>query len=66
LKIIRARTKGRTTKLDAGEEKRSADVVDLMERLRQSLEAAGTTKTGRGARTARSARRTRGKRHQAA
>src|SRR5262245_23089616 len=68
LKIIRARTKGQTTKLDAGEEKRSADVVDLMERLRQSLEGAGTSKSGRAARAAKGARtrRAKSKRHQAA
>jgi DNA end-binding protein Ku len=68
LKIIRARSKGQVTKLEAGEEKRSADVVDLMERLRQSLEAAGTPKNGRGNRNARSARtrRSKSRRHQAA
>jgi len=68
LKIIRARSKGQTTKLEAGEEERSADVVDLMERLRQSLEGAGTSNAGRGARTAKSARtrRSKSKRHQAA
>ena len=68
LKIIRARSKGQTTKLDAGEEQRSADVVDLMERLRQSLEGAGSSNAGRGSRAARSARtrRSKSKRHQAA
>lgn len=68
LKIIRARSKGQVTKLEAGEEKRSADVVDLMERLRQSLEETATSKTGRGARSGRSARtrRAKTKRHQAA
>jgi DNA end-binding protein Ku len=68
LKIIRARSKGQTTRLDAGEEKRSADVVDLMERLRQSLEGAGASNAGRGSRATRSARtrRSKSKRHQAA
>jgi DNA end-binding protein Ku len=68
LKIIRARSKGQTTKLDAGQEKRSADVVDLMERLRQSLEGAGSSNAARGSRAARSARtrRSKSKRHQAA
>ena len=38
MKVIRAKMKGREAKLEAPEEKQSADVVDLMERLRRSLE----------------------------
>jgi DNA end-binding protein Ku len=46
MKIIKARLKGRTPKLTATDEPRQAQVVDLMERLRRSLEGAG----GRGSR----------------
>ncbi|HXD74755.1 MAG TPA: Ku protein [Vicinamibacterales bacterium] len=38
MKIIRAKAKGRKVDLEADEEKRPAEVVDLMERLRRSLE----------------------------
>ena len=37
LRVINAKLKGRQPKLSAGEEPRQAEVVDLMERLRQSL-----------------------------
>ena len=37
MKIIKGKAKGKRVALDAGEEKRPAAVVDLMERLRQSL-----------------------------
>jgi DNA end-binding protein Ku len=40
MKIIKAKLKGREPHLKAEEEPRSAEVVDLMERLRQSLEGA--------------------------
>jgi DNA end-binding protein Ku len=40
MKIIRAKAKGKAAALEAKEEKRPAQVVDLMERLRQSLEHA--------------------------
>jgi DNA end-binding protein Ku len=46
MKIIKAKLKGKEPKLKAEEEPRPAEVVDLMERLRQSLQGAG----GRGAR----------------
>jgi DNA end-binding protein Ku len=52
MKIIRARMKGKTVKLQDRAEPQSADVVDLMERLRQSLQGA----SGRGARKAVSSR----------
>ena len=58
MKIIKAKMKGKTVELHETEEPRSAEVVDLMERLRQSLE-------GTGART-RKAAATRGKKKTAA
>jgi DNA end-binding protein Ku len=42
MKIIKAKMKGKEAKLTAPEEPRQAEVVDLMERLRQSLQGAGT------------------------
>lgn len=47
MKIIKARMKGKQAKLAEPEEKQSAEVVDLMERLRQSLQGAGARGTGR-------------------
>src|SRR5687768_12890054 len=41
MKIIKAKMKGKTVELHETEEPRSAEVVDLMERLRQSLEGTG-------------------------
>lgn len=41
MKIIKAKMKGKTVRLEAEEPPRSAEVVDLMERLRQSLQQAG-------------------------
>jgi len=41
MKIIKAKLKGRKVELAAGEERRGAEVVDLMERLRRSLEQSG-------------------------
>jgi DNA end-binding protein Ku len=38
MKVIRAKMKGKTVKLAAAEEPQSAEVIDLMERLRQSLQ----------------------------
>ena len=46
MKVIRAKMKGRTVKLAAAEEPQSAEVVDLMERLRRSLQSAGGRKQG--------------------
>jgi DNA end-binding protein Ku len=48
MKIIKARMKGKTVELHEDEEPRSAEVVDLMERLRQSLEGS----SGRSRKTA--------------
>jgi DNA end-binding protein Ku len=42
MKIIKAKMKGKEAKLTAHDEPRQAEVVDLMERLRQSLQGAGT------------------------
>jgi DNA end-binding protein Ku len=41
MRVIQAKAKGKRVKLQAGEEPRGAEVVDLMERLRRSLEGAG-------------------------
>ncbi len=38
MKIIKGKAKGRKVALEAGEAERPAEVVDLMERLRRSLE----------------------------
>ncbi len=60
LRIIRGKAKGKTVRLDTAEEERPANVVDLMERLRQSLEGSkGNRRTSRTPRT-------RSKRHRAA
>lgn len=64
MRIIQAKVKGRPVKLDAPEEPQQAEVVDLMERLRRSLEQAGgpakrTHKAAKPKRTTSSARRTR-------
>lgn len=45
LKIIQAKVKGKHVELEALEEPRQAEVVDLMERLRRSLEQAGGKRT---------------------
>jgi len=57
MKIIKAKLKGRTPHLAEHVEPRQAEVVDLMERLRRSLEGSGRSRpsrrastTGRGAR----------------
>jgi DNA end-binding protein Ku len=58
-RLIQAKAKGRQIKMPSGETKRSADVVDLMERLRRSLaekspsrKAARVTRKGRRRRAA--------------
>ena len=40
MKVIRAKLKGRAPRLEMTEEPQSAEVIDLMERLRRSLEGA--------------------------
>jgi DNA end-binding protein Ku len=47
MRIIKAKMKGRQPKLEEDVEPRSAEVVDLMERLRKSLEGTGTRKQAR-------------------
>ena len=49
MKIIRAKMKGKQPKLVEHEEPRTAEVVDLMERLRQSLQGTGGRSTARTA-----------------
>src|SRR6476469_5203926 len=44
MRIIEARTKGKEVTLESPEEPRQAEVIDLMERLRRSLEQSGTAK----------------------
>ena len=57
LRIIRAKMKGKKVTLEAEEAPRQAEVVDLMERLRQSLGQA------RGGKAAKAARKSGGKAH---
>jgi DNA end-binding protein Ku len=54
MKIIKAKLKGKEAKLVEHVEPRQAEVVDLMERLRQSLQGAGATKARKSAKTTRS------------
>jgi len=56
MKIINAKMKGQEAHLDATDEPRQAEVVDLMERLRQSLQ--GAAGTGRRAATAKRSKKT--------
>jgi DNA end-binding protein Ku len=57
MKIIKAKLKGRKPTLAEHVEPKQAEVVDLMERLRQSLQGAGAkgAKAARGRKTAKSA-----------
>jgi DNA end-binding protein Ku len=54
MKIIKAKLKGKEAKLTLHEEPQQAEVVDLMERLRQSLQGAGASgrKTAKSRKTA--------------
>ena len=47
MRIIEAKTKGKAVTLEASEEPRQAEVVDLMERLKRSLDKAGGGRTSR-------------------
>jgi len=47
MKIIKARMKGTEPKISLPDEPKQADVIDLMERLRQSLAGAGGRKTAK-------------------
>jgi DNA end-binding protein Ku len=65
MKVIKAKLKGRKPKLEEQVEPRSAEVVDLMERLRQSLEggrakSGGTAKRSTAGRSARAKHTARG------
>src|SRR5947208_7664631 len=53
LRIIQAKLKGKKVKLEAEEEPRQAEVVDLMERLRRSLAQRGPTQPRGGGKRAR-------------
>jgi len=66
LRIIRGKSKGKTVKLDAGEQQRSSNVIDLMERLRQSLEGSRKSRTPGAAKSSRPARSRKSKPHRAA
>ena len=65
MKIIKAKMKGKTVELHETEEPRSAEVVDLMERLRQSLEGTGA-RTRKAASTRKKKTAAHGKRKRAA
>jgi DNA end-binding protein Ku len=47
MKIIKAKMKGKEARLTEAVEPRQADVVDLMERLRQSLQGTGTARSAK-------------------
>ena len=71
MKVIRAKMKGKTARLEAPEERQSAEVVDLMERLRRSLEGGGgrstrTRSTKKAARATKKTTRASGKKKRAA
>ena len=57
MRIIKAKTKGKTITIEAPEEPRQAEVIDLMERLRRSLAQRGSA----GAKATPSSRRPTGK-----
>jgi DNA end-binding protein Ku len=61
MKVIKAKLKGKKPKLEEEVEPRSAEVVDLMERLRRSLEA-GRASAGSGTKRAASGKSQRAKR----
>lgn len=61
MKVIRAKMKGRTVRLEAAEEPQSADVIDLMERLRRSLEGAPARKQAAAARSRKKTTKTAGR-----
>ena len=63
MRIIKGKMKGKKVQLEAPEEPRQAEVVDLMERLRRSLEQSGGKRTGaKTAKSRSSAKRTGAKR----
>jgi DNA end-binding protein Ku len=66
MKIIKAKMKGTTPRLKEDVEPQSAEVVDLMERLRQSLQGAGAAGARKTARKATGKAAARGKKRKAA
>jgi non-homologous end joining protein Ku len=64
MRIIKGKIKGREVELQPSEERRPAEVVNLMERLRQSLEATGARGRTRRAKPAKAS--TRGRKRSAA
>ena len=66
MKIIKAKMKGKTVELHETAEPRSAEVVDLMERLRQSLEGSGKRTRAAASPRARKKTTAHGKRKRAA
>ena len=68
LKIIQAKLKGKHVEFEPEERARGAEVVDLMERLRRSLEESGGKRATRASRPAKAAKvsRTRGRKKHAA
>jgi DNA end-binding protein Ku len=56
MRVIKGKIKGKPVKLAAAEEPRQAEVVDLMERLRRSLEQSGPRTRKKAVKTARGAR----------
>jgi DNA end-binding protein Ku len=69
MRIIKARMKGKTVHLESEEPERNANVVDLMERLRRSLETSKHAPKGRrtpATSRSRTARKRTAKRHAAA
>ena len=65
MRVIRARMKGKEARLVSDERPRDSNVVDLMERLRASLDAAGGKSGGRGATAGKARAKRRGGRHAA-
>jgi DNA end-binding protein Ku len=66
MKIIKAKMKGKEPRLTGHVEPRQAEVVDLMERLRQSLQGAGTRTAAKKPARAKKKTAARGKRTRAA
>jgi DNA end-binding protein Ku len=57
MRVIKGKIKGKPVTLTAAEEPRQAEVVDLMERLRRSLEQTGPRKSKKTARPARGSKK---------
>src|SRR4029077_19022540 len=57
MRIIKGKAKGKKVTLEAGETPRKGEVVDLMERLRRSLDQAGAKPRAAKAKTAKKKKR---------